>query len=193
MIDLWDQWPGRRLPPMPNQLKTNVNSSTVDATLAYFPGVDELPLPMPAAPEVSAPAASSVGTGLRRPVGAASHDQPAGEDDDLYPPLVLADVDMWSRWPGVEALPMPMQVLPVRPADVTQSVAAADTIVPVLPDNGAMPMQLDLAAFLSALTIALRLTTRHGRAMLAVLGSWFDQRRRAQVLLRLASGMLRLW
>ena len=68
MIDLWDQWPGRRLPPMPNQLKTNVNSSTVDATLAYFPGVDELPLPMPAAPEVSAPAASSVGTGLRRPV-----------------------------------------------------------------------------------------------------------------------------
>ena len=56
-----------------------------------------------------------------------------------------------------------------------------------------MPMQLDLAAFLSALTIALRLTTRHGRAMLAVLGSWFDQRRRAQVLLRLASGMLRLW
>ena len=55
-----------------------------------------------------------------------------------------------------------------------------------------MPMPLDLAAFLSTLTIALRITTRHGRAMLAVLRSWFSQRRRALLLLRLASSMLRL-
>jgi hypothetical protein len=64
---------------------------------------------------------------------------------------------------------------------------------PLPPDNGAMPMPVDLAAFLSALTVALRVATRHGRAMFAVLRSWFSQRRRAMVLLRLASSMLRLW
>ena len=61
------------------------------------------------------------------------------------------------------------------------------------PDNGAMPMQFDLAAWLSVLAVTLRVGARHGRALLAVLGSWFDQRRRAQILLRLAAGMLRLW
>ena len=132
---------------------------------------------MPGAAEVPAPASGApTGAGLRRPVGAASHDQPAADEDDLYPPLVLREVDMWSRWPAAETLPMPIQVLPARPADVNQALAAPDTTVPVSPDNGAMPMQLDLAAFLSMLTIALRLTTRHGRAMLAVLGTWFDQR-----------------
>jgi hypothetical protein len=56
-----------------------------------------------------------------------------------------------------------------------------------------MPTPFDLAAFLSILTVALRVTLRHGRDLLAVLRLWFSQRRRAMLLLRLASSMLRLW
>jgi len=196
VIDLFDQWPGRRLPPMPNQVKTGVATSTVDASFTYFPDVDELPLPMPGQGDaVSAPSGTraSGGTGLRRPLGAVSHDQSTGEDDDLYPPLALVMVDPWSSWPPVEAMPLPAQALAAPSVAVHETAAVPAAATPLPPDNGAMPMQLDLAAFLSALTVALRLTIRHGRELMAVLRSWFDQRRRAQILLRLASSMLRLW
>ena len=199
LVDLFDQWPGRRLPPMPNPLKTSVATSTVDASLAGFPGVDELPLPLPGAPDGDgasatrgSTASASAASGLRRPLGP-SADQSTGEDGDLYPPLVIQDVDAWSVWPQSEALPMPMQVLPAAGVAASPAVAAPDTTAPLPPDNGAMPTPFDLAAFLSMLTVALRVATRHGRAMLAVLRSWFNQRRRAMILLRLASSMLRLW
>jgi hypothetical protein len=195
LIDLWDQWPGRRLPPMPNPLKTRVSSSTVDASMTYFPDVDELPLPMPAAADVSG-GASGRGVAsptVRRQTGTASLDLAASDGDDVFPPLMLQDVDPWSLWPDAEALPMPLQALPAAVVAEPQTDAAFDTAAPLPPDNGAMPMQFDLAAFLSLLTISLRLAMRHGRELMAVLRSWFNQRRRAYVLLRLAFGMLRLW
>jgi hypothetical protein len=197
MVDLFDQWPGRRLPPMPNPVKTGVSSSNVDASLAYFPDVDELPLPMPSGQgDVSAPsgARGGVGQGLRRPVGGVSHDQGTGEDDDLYPPLELVMVDPWGNWPPIEALPLPVQVFSAPSVATLETAVVPDAAAtPLPPDNGAMPMQFDLAVFLSMLIAALRVATRHGRELMAVLRSWFDQRRRAQILLRLASGMLRLW
>ena len=46
MVDLWDQWPGRRLPPMPNAFDHQPTKSTVTASLGVdWPGEDELPLP----------------------------------------------------------------------------------------------------------------------------------------------------
>ena len=113
VVDLFDDWPGRRLPPMPNPLKTGVASSTVGASLAGFPDVDELPLPMPGGPDVSgsAPSAGGAsGTTLRRPAGTASHDQAASDGDEMYPLLALVDVNPWGL-PHAEALPMPMQVI----------------------------------------------------------------------------------
>ncbi|MBV9326565.1 MAG: hypothetical protein JO352_22615 [Chloroflexi bacterium] len=199
LVDLFDQWPGRRLPPMPNPLDSRVSSSTISATLAGFPGVDELPLPMPGAADASGPAparaAVASGSGLRRPLGPASLDLQAADGDDLYPPLALVDVDLWSRWPQAEFMPMPMQALPAAAAavDASPAVVVPDAATPLPPDNGALPMQLDLAALLSMLTITLRVAMRHGQSLLAVVRSWFNQRRRAQILLRLASGMLRLW
>jgi hypothetical protein len=198
LVDLFDNWPGRRLPPMPNPLKTGVASSTVGVSLSGFPGVDELPLPMPGGSDVSgsAPTAGgAAGTTLRQPVGTASHDQAASDGDDVYPLLALVDVDPWG-WPAAESLPMPVQVMAApSPSTAAQSVAVPvpESTAPLGPDNGAMPMQFDLAAWLSVLALTLQVGARHGRVLLAVVGSWFDQRRRAQILLRLASGMLRLW
>jgi hypothetical protein len=200
VVDLFDNWPGRRLPPMPNLRTTGVTSSTVGATLSGFPDVDELPLPMPGGSEAPSVApATGVGAGatLRRPVGIASGDQAAGDGDDLYPLLALVEVDPWG-WPDAETLPVPMQVTAARVSPTAAQpvvVPVPESTAPLPPDNGAMPLQFDLAAWLAVLAATLQVGARHGRALLAALGSWFDQRRRAQIqiLLRLASGMLRLW
>jgi hypothetical protein len=198
LVDLFDQWPGRRLPPMPNPVKTSVASSTVDASLARFPDTDELPLPLPGAQNGDGSAtatrrvsAASPTSGLRGSLGV-STDQSAG-DDDLYPPLPIQDVDPWPAWPESEGLPIPVQVLPAAAVAAPQPAVAPDATAPLPPDNGAMPMPFDLAVFLSMLTVAVRVTMRYGRALFAVLRSWFNQRRRAMILLRLAASMLRLW
>src|SRR5262249_40178103 len=45
IVDLWGQWPGRRLPPMPDPVAQTTYSSRVSASLDPWPSISELPLP----------------------------------------------------------------------------------------------------------------------------------------------------
>src|SRR5581483_10882666 len=45
VFDLWSNWPGRRLPPMPNPNTQGPANSKVSVSLDQWPGEDELPLP----------------------------------------------------------------------------------------------------------------------------------------------------
>ncbi|MBV9598076.1 MAG: hypothetical protein JOZ87_14540, partial [Chloroflexi bacterium] len=62
-VDLWDQWPGRRLPPMPNLVTHNSapNGDNVDVSFDQWPGADQLP--MPQLIEVSAPTGKTAPSG----------------------------------------------------------------------------------------------------------------------------------
>ena len=106
VVDLWDQWPGRRLPPMPNALSHKPTVTNVTASLGNWPGADELPLP-----ELSADAAPSpvvARGGLSRRPAAGLQDFSAGDTED-FPVMQIADIDPWGPALGLEALPMPGQ------------------------------------------------------------------------------------
>jgi hypothetical protein len=168
VVDLWDQWPGRRLPPMPNPQLASVTGNTVQANVnAGWPGVDELPLPIPSDDQSSAgeSVAALPATATLHRTGGASADAPADPEDAEYPPLYLVDVDPWAGLPQAQMMPMPVQVVPALQVETAAAVAAA----PAVPtddldagDAGASPLE-DGAAGLLAVSFAGLALARRGR------------------------------
>jgi len=209
-VDLWDQWPGRRLPPMPNALSNKPTITHVTASLDGWPGEAELPLPDLTAGTAPPPIAAR---GLsRRP--AASLQDGSADDTDAFPVLELAAVDPWGPGPNLEALPMPGQVVPAFASAPLDNTIAS--VAPVEPDDsGATPMQVGLAGLLAAVGALAGL--RRGRLMSVLrrvrwlrLPTWPDvsgvsvpwprwsvvlsrQTQRALAVIRLTLGILRLW
>ena len=118
-VDLFGQWPGRRLPPMPGMLDRDANGAEISAALAGWPGVPELPLPEFAEPAPAPAPARPRAVGRQAPMNRLVDMQ--AEEDTGVPVLAVVDVDFWSIWPPVEPLPMPYQAargVPVaRPLD----------------------------------------------------------------------------
>jgi hypothetical protein len=214
LVDLWDQWPGRRLPPMPDLSSSSGTppSTTVGASLGGFPGADELPVPDQALTSVG-PTISVAGTQLRRPSGARSGDASAESDSDIYPLLALRDFDVWNTWPTADALPVPEQV--VGAAAVTVSAPEDEPAAVVADagptsDDGATPIETD-AALVLAIALGPLFGPRKGRALLmgaaqAPLrslrfgwralrpGPWLRHHSlRSLAVLRLVLGILRIW
>ena len=202
LVDLWNQWPGRRLPPMPGQNSQSPYGSDVDVTFNLFPGAGELPLPEPAAQEAAA-------SGPTRPVASSLTRRPsadvAAEADEEYPVLLIRDVETWG-WPALQALPLPGQLLPAVAAP-SAPVAEVPAILPAAapPDAGVVSVDFGVAAVLSAAMGALA-GLRRGRALalatlLAVVRPLTtirlqlnpEFRQRGLGLLRLTLGILRLW
>jgi hypothetical protein len=93
------------------------------------------------------------------------------------PPLPIVDVDPWSEWPFIDALPIPAQA-----AQIVEAAGAAPVEVPVVgslpPEDGApaVPVELLALALLSAAAGALG-GTRRGRLLVAA--AWLGARRAA--------------
>lgn len=212
IVNLWDQWPGRRLPPMPNLPTTNPATNSVTASLGGWPGADELPLPDPqAAADDSGSAARGGATTrtLSRPF-APSADVAADSEDEDYPLLDVRQFDVYG-WPSAESLPMPSQV--VVAAATTAQEQQSDTAIAAMPDDsGATPAGLGGEALLALFALAVTATlvgVRQGRIYLArrratfrlSVAHGFARRRgtfrltrpHAPAFLRLVLGLLRLW
>lgn len=159
LVDLWDQWPGRRLPPMPNPVDHQPTISSVDAAQNFWPGADALPLPGPqSASPPPAVGHRPAGNAIRNPV--ASSDGLADADEaQSVSLLAVANLDPWDAWPSLQSLPVPSQVVP-RAGSVSPAAAA-----PVAGD-GVVPIGLGLAALLASV-IGARAAGRHGHHLLA--------------------------
>jgi hypothetical protein len=209
LVDLWDQWPGRRLPPMPNLVSTRPESSTVSASLGGLPGVvEELPIPdqqtiSPAGSGSSGAPSTRTSSPSRRIAIARSGDAPAESDTEVYPLLGIRAFDVWSTWPGVEALPMPAQA-PVAAATSQDHAAAVVQEGGTPTSDGASPIQADAALLLAILfgplvglrerALAMRGLARPVRStwLRQRPGPWFRQRTlRGLAVLRLVLGILR--
>jgi hypothetical protein len=196
LVDLWDQWPNRRLPPMPTQPTHTAPSSTVDVSLNGWPGVDELPLPelgSAATPDdETRQSALPARPALRKAVAAPSLPDVPTESDDGGPLNVLAvfDVDPFGMWPSVEALPLPAQVVAAGAVPEAQAAVAEGATPSAASDDGIPPQTLAAGA-LVGLVLAGIGASRRGRTAV------FTLRRRLVVvgltLLRLTVGILRLW
>ncbi|MGI9145238.1 MAG: hypothetical protein ACR2IK_01600 [Chloroflexota bacterium] len=213
LVDLWDQWPGRRLPPMPNARTHKPSVTNVTASIDNWPGVDELPLPeLLSADATPSPVASAEGVASSSRLAADLQDFPAGEVEELAV-MELADVDPWGPGPDLEALPMPGQsrlaIASAAPSDTATHLAA----VTETEDPGVTPLKLSLAGLLAALGGLIGM--RRGRLLSALLklrsvrlptwpgglvhaprwsaGAFGQHTQRALAILRLTLGILRLW
>jgi hypothetical protein len=137
----------------------------VTASLEGWPGADELPLPqLQQEQHAAAPVFRAASTGVRRPPAARLPDE--GLEDDSVPLLGLVDVDLFSRWPGVTALPVPPQQARVARAEPVQEVAAV-TVGPE--EQGVSSIDLTVPGVLG-MFLALLMTHRRGRAGMLALG-----------------------
>ena len=177
MVDPWDMWPGRRLPPMPNPTTQNATHSTVDASLDFWPGADELPLPDLSVP--SPPSGSRVAAG--RPAGAGvtrgavpSGDDAAESDDESLALLAVFNVDPWSTWPDSDEIPTPGQVAPPLAIADEQAIAASSDAA-AAPEAGAGPTDFGPAAMLIAAVGAVAGLWRWRIPLMALATTWRDQ------------------
>jgi hypothetical protein len=186
MVDFWDNWPGRRLPPMPNQESHNPTTTSVDVSLDSWPGADELPLPELRAdgPQQRAAGASNRGpVGLSRTPGA-SPDLGA-EPVDATPFGVFAVLDANAfAWPSVDELPLPAQVAVAGVVTEQPDEAALSDSTPG--SDGGWPAEPFVAAALVATVAAGVGASRRGRRALLRLRlrlrdlflTWLSQLRR---------------
>ena len=203
MVDLWDQWPGRRLPPMPNPTKRTATGGDVNVSLNGWPGVDELPLPELQSESVPDSAASSVR--VRLPA-ARSQDQGADtEDDDAIPPLGIYTVAA-AGWPDAALLPMPAQAKRLVAVPETPEVAGVGVGVGVAAepsDAGGTGVEPG-PALLLALVLGVLGGSKRGRRLLPTVATSVLHFRPGELRLvrqtvrtlataRLALGVLRLW
>ncbi|MBV9895882.1 MAG: hypothetical protein JO020_17090 [Chloroflexi bacterium] len=168
-VDLWDQWPGRRLPPMPNMQTHKPAGTDVNVSLNGWPGADELP--MPSLIEVASstgPAPAASGRTPARLIRTASSDQGIGansEDDDGGPLPLLGIYNVSAGWPDAEALPMPVPAARSSAAVATStddsSAAAADQA----DSTGPGGLEAAVVALLGAVLALLGATPR-GRLLL---------------------------
>jgi hypothetical protein len=151
LVDLWDQWPGRRLPPMPNPRNRAPTTTNVSVSLEDSPAWSELPLPDPlsvgaepvlqARPRVSGPRTSG---GLSR----LASDDVAANDPEEFPVMQIVDVEPWPLSKNLEMLPMPSQALP----PVASEPRSDELLISAEPDDaGVSPVELGLAVMLSVL------------------------------------------
>jgi len=144
-----------------------------------------------------------------------SGDVQAESGDEFLALLAVFDVDPWATWPGVDELPTPEQVVR-RPAIAVageqvageQAAAASDDASPP-PAAGTSPTDFGLAGTLAAAAGAfaalwrwrggqlMALATTAWRDVLLTARDWFSglgrMSGRAQALLRMTLGVLRLW
>jgi hypothetical protein len=211
VVDLWDRWPGRRLPPMPDPTAQNATHTTVEASLDAWPGTDELPLPdVHIAPQTgSGQPAGRANVAGRRGV-AASLDGQAEADDQPIELLAVFEVDPWSVWPAIDDLPTPGQTALSPGVASVQTDTLPDEAAPAAQD-GAGPVDLTPVALLLAAVGAVAAGVWRWRVpLLALVTTWHNQlaagawltsvRRlsgqrlsRAQAFLRMTVGILRLW
>jgi len=164
IVDLWGQWPGRRLPPMPDPVAQTTYSSRVSASLDPWPSISELPLPGMRPQAAQGPITWD--TGRSR---GTSPDIEAEAGDTIAPVSLLAiqDVNPWGRFPVFDTLPTPDQL--------PRTALAAD---PPADEAGVSSSEAGPAALLALLIGALG-GSRQGRRMVG--------RRAADVALALLS------
>jgi hypothetical protein len=207
VVDLWDQWPGRRLPPMPNPNDHAPVTTTVSAALDNWPGADELPLPDVSTDDAQPEGQAVAGVAAPAVPRVRLLDSATGaDDDDEFPMLVIADLDPWGPAPATEGLPLPDQAPRLAAATTAPATPADNLAGPVQPDEpndpGAAPVAAGLAALLSA--VAGLVSLRRGRLLMSTLRglggyrpAWPSglgrQTQRALAIIRLTLGILRLW
>jgi hypothetical protein len=191
---------------MPNPLTHTPTSTNVNVSIDGWPGADELPLPDASLAPMAEQRPATAGLSRRPAVGSRDIAVDSEEDGDL-PLLGIVAVDPWSGWPGVQALPMPLQTLPAPAVASASAETAAPDTTPVPPDPGVTPVDF-VAAVLSAAFGGL-VGLRRGRGMVAsvlmtlvqLVGRrpqfnwpWLGrQSARGLALLRLTLGILRVW
>jgi hypothetical protein len=192
VVDLWDQWPGRRLPPMPNMVRNSPTTHTVTASLGGWPGADELPLPdpqaQPAADDVIPPPRRGTATTTVSRPGMRSGDVAAEADTDEYPPLDVRVFDLYG-WPDALAMPLPQQRIPapVIAADQTSTTVdstVADSSSPPPPDAGTTPIAMVLG-LIGAIAVGAAFTVWRAHILSA--------RLRGLAFLKLVLGVIRIW
>jgi hypothetical protein len=210
LVDPWDQWPGRRLPPMPDPNAQQAFRSTVNASLGGWPDTDELPLPnLDTAPQ---PGSTTSAGRASFPRGAlASRDGLAESDDDSVGLLAVFDVDPWGRWPSIDEMPIPGQVVPAIALAGEQAIASSDGAPPS--EVGSGPIDFGPVAILAAAIGAFTGLWRRRGQLMALLATtqrswltprgWFSdishhlalgrQTARVLALLRMTLGIFRLW
>jgi hypothetical protein len=192
MADLFGDWPGRRLPPMPDQRNRQPAGANVVASLDAWPGADELPLPEPQQQAAAAPASPAGGKQLRRPPAARLPD--AALADESVPLLGLIDVDLFNQWPAVSALPLPPQHVQRAASTVPSEVAVqSEPTQPSEPASSGGGPEIPVAIALVLLSGALA-AHRWGRAALhARFLAGQRLTRTVTAFIRMTLGLLRLW
>jgi hypothetical protein len=185
LVDPWDNWPGRRLSPMPNLITHKPAMSSVDVSLNAWPGADELPLPELAAdsaPEQDAQALTQ--PPVQRPRNAAaSHDLASEPDDSPLEVLGIFEAAPFDSWPAIDALPLPAQVaVAAAVASQPQQEEASPTDGGPAPETG-VPPEVLVGAVLLTVIAGIFGASRRGRMMLIGVGKR----------LRLSPFMRRLW
>jgi hypothetical protein len=203
IVDLWSEWPGRRLPPMPEPLGQGPSRTNVSVSMNTWPGSEELPLPTQL--EQVAPATEAQG---RR--AAMSSDAVASDVTQGIGLLELTNVDPWDLWPTVDQLPVPAQVLHSASRSwEADAVAAGEPSV--RDEAGVTLIEIGLAAII-ATALGVLGGTRRGRGLVLGFGAhtlrlvtslhWLRrlgrqslsaQAARGLAFLRLTLGALRLW
>ena len=163
LVDFWDTWPGRRLPPMPNLESHAPTTSRVDVGVNSWPGADELPLPELSSNSGSTQRVAAVPRASTAVTTAIpSIDQPAESEEDA-PLNVLAvyQADPFGSWPALDALPLPPQIV------TAGAVAEAEDVAPQSPEEASGFDNLALVELLGATLIGAAIAgvggTRRGR------------------------------
>jgi hypothetical protein len=175
-VDLWDKWPGRRLPPMPNLQTHKPVSDDVNVSFDNWPAADELPMPgliEVAGATASGPAPSGQSSRPARLIRSASSDQTTvasdGEDDGALPLLGVYNVT--ASWPDAEALPVPSPALRVAAAPAPADTAADQAAAPAADESDSSgPGGLEtLSLAVAGTVLALLGASRRGRLFLRTL------------------------
>jgi hypothetical protein len=189
VVDLWNSFPNRRLPPMPGPGSRDPANSTVNASLDTWPGADELPLPDLGAQQVARQSAAR--PGLSRAPATRQADAAVSDELEPLPMLQMVDVDLWSTWPGVDELPMPPQAAVEVAGEQAAAVAPASDAAP----TAAIDAGLDGRDFAVPAALGLILAglagSRRGRLLLRSVTA--ATRRQALGVVRMTLGLFGLW